>query len=105
MNSEERVTRSKKNVNVVRRAHSTSSFENRFEAERRNVLDNYLRTIPRKYRPLYQKVTNGIAGKRQVFKAICQHCVNYEDTSNRVRTCSSVLCPLWPYRPYQKERR
>lgn len=64
-------------------------------------IQTYSETIPIKYRRLFLKVASGHGGKREIIKAKCQACVNFEDVSARVGSCTSILCPTWPYRPYQ----
>lgn len=71
-------------------------------SKQRIVIKKYSETIPPKYRKLFLKVCLGNGGKRDIIKAKCQSCVNFEDVSARVGECTSHLCPLWPYRPYQK---
>jgi hypothetical protein len=34
-------------------------------------------------------------------KAYCLHCVGYVRAD--VRNCSSLACPLWEYRPFQRD--
>ncbi len=66
------------------------------------AIQKYSETIPLKYRRSFLKVALGRGGKREIIKVKCQSCVNFEDVSARVGGCTSILCPTWPYRPYQQ---
>jgi hypothetical protein len=41
------------------------------------------------------------APPRQAIKAFCNECIGYDRSA--VEYCTAYVCPLWNYRPYQKE--
>ena len=67
----------------------------RIEELRRQRLEQ----IPSSMRATYEKATAG-RSRRMAIKAFCQECCGYDRRA--VAECSTVVCPLWPYRPYQK---
>ncbi len=67
------------------------------------VVDLEISKVPVRGRPLFMRSVAGTCSPRQAIKAKCQSCVGYEDSTERIRYCSSYLCPLWSFRPYSKE--
>jgi len=59
-----------------------------------------LKGIPSAYRHTYKRA---MAGKslRAAVNAFCLECVCWQ--REEVKNCTSVDCPLFPYRPYQKK--
>lgn len=55
--------------------------------------------------PLYTQIMvnayEGSCSPRQAIKAQCLICVGYDRKA--VTHCSGYSCPLWKFRPYQKE--
>lgn len=62
-----------------------------------------LKNMPHSYRNLYWDVMTGTNNKspRNAIKAMCQQCIGYENTSESIKDCKGVTCPLYLYRPYQ----
>lgn len=58
-------------------------------------------SISEMFRSNFLKSKSGDLPPRGAIKAKCQECVGYEDTTDRIRTCSIWKCPLHSYRPYQ----
>lgn len=55
---------------------------------------------PASARGILERAYSG-KSKAAGIKAFCLRCVGY--ARNDVRDCTSKGCPLWPYRPYQKD--
>lgn len=53
------------------------------------------------YRPMMLKAYEGSASPRSAIKAQCLICVGYK--RDEVTHCTGFSCPLWAYRPYQKQ--
>lgn len=55
--------------------------------------------MPKIYRGIYDKA---ILGKslRAAVNSFCAECTMWQ--REEVRLCTSLACPLWPYRPYQE---
>jgi hypothetical protein len=34
-------------------------------------------------------------------KVQCGHCVGFENTAENIRGCSTTMCAIFPFRPYQ----
>ena len=61
----------------------------------------YAETIPQGgQRVLYMRAASG-RSKQAAVKAMCQHCVGYEDVRHQVSNCPHTACALWTHRPYQ----
>jgi len=58
-------------------------------------------TTPPMWRGGALKAFDGRCSPRSAIKAKCHECVGYEDTVERVKTCTVHLCPLWMFRPHQ----
>ena len=54
--------------------------------------------MPKVYRASYDRAVSG-RSLRAAVNSFCIHCVMYQ--REEVRLCTSLSCPLWPYRPYQ----
>jgi hypothetical protein len=70
--------------------------------EQEAVVKKYATQLPKFSHELYVKACIGKCSPRQKIKAMCQHCVNYEDTRKSIKYCTSFKCPLWRERPYQE---
>lgn len=53
---------------------------------------------PASYRRIFQRAYSG-ESRTEAIKATCLRCVGY--LRDEVRHCTSLACPLHPYRPYQ----
>lgn len=59
----------------------------------------------RKYNPIARAKEHPKKSLRLCINAKCWECMGGGDevgTSRLIRECSSLGCPLWPVRPYQK---
>lgn len=61
-----------------------------------------VRTTPAMYRYRYALALSGEASITQAVYAKCRECVGYEDAPIRISECLTQRCPLWAYRPHQK---
>ncbi len=73
----------------------------RMNSEQERVSEEYAETVPEFYKGTYLRAARRTASPRQAIKANCSFCVGYEEVRERVRSCRVLICPLWPYRPYQ----
>lgn len=60
-----------------------------------------LATVGPMYAGIVQRAYEGKASPRGAIKAFCLYCTGYERAE--VTNCTSLACPLYPYRPYQKD--
>ncbi len=58
-------------------------------------------SLPMVYRATLRKAFTGAASPRQAIKAKCIDCTCGHRCE--IRECPSNECPLWRFRPYQKE--
>lgn len=90
-----------------------SSDELKAKSEARNALiskfcdenatfGKYLRLVPLRYRFLFYKIFNGENSRVQAVKAKCIDCSNFQ--KEEVTNCAAIQCPLWNFRPYQKNK-
>ena len=68
---------------------------NRTEAEQEEI-EEYIKHIPVSYQPKHRIALSG-KSKAAGVKAKCLDCCCWDRT--QVRDCSSITCPLHPYRP------
>ena len=59
-----------------------------------------LADAPLYYQPLLRRAFSG-KSKAAGIKAFCTTCVGFVRAD--VRDCTALGCPLWPYRPYQRD--
>ena len=71
------------------------------QPDRQQQIDARLRQMPESCRRTYNRAVSG-KSKASAVRAFCQECVGY--VRAEVTACTDVGCPLWPYRPYQKDR-
>lgn len=57
--------------------------------------------IPILYRGMFERVWFGNAGRALRVKCKCLDCTCYQRLE--VENCTTVACPLWEIRPYQKD--
>jgi len=62
----------------------------------------HLEYVPVRYQNIVVSALKGEGGRANAIKAQCLQCVGYQDGPKAIRECPSKVCPLWPYRPYQK---
>lgn len=57
------------------------------------------------YRTILRNAYEGKASPLKAIKAMCLHCCGSAEENVRatIAACSGFSCPLWKYRPYQKE--
>ncbi len=63
----------------------------------------FFKNIPERYKKSWLDCFEGKANKRKAIAAKCYECAGYEDTANNVGKCTARQCPLWQYRPKQKD--
>jgi hypothetical protein len=56
---------------------------------------------PGRFEVLHAKARDRKVPPSKAIKAKCYQCVGWEDAVYRIRDCSSQICPLWAYRPFQ----
>ena len=56
------------------------------------------KAIPKVYRANYDKAMQGNS-LRAALKAFCLECMDWQ--KQEVKLCTSISCPLYPYRPYK----
>jgi hypothetical protein len=59
-----------------------------------------MKQMPKIHRKIYEKAMQGKSLKSAV-KAFCLECVCWQ--KEEIRLCTSLACPLHPYRPYKEE--
>jgi hypothetical protein len=64
---------------------------------------SYLESVPVRFKAQMQATLRGDRGYAKAVKMKCCDCMGFEDTTNRVRHCTTSQCPLWQYRPYQQD--
>lgn len=64
---------------------------------------DYLRTVPTSARGIISRAFAGTTSPRAAIKAKCLDCCHFD--RDEVEHCTVILCPLHPYRPYQKARK
>jgi hypothetical protein len=65
----------------------------------------YLKNTAPKHQKLFARVFAGTATRSAAIKAMCISCVGQEDVREQVGQCEVMVCPLWRFRPYQKQAR
>lgn len=69
-------------------------------------IETYMVGVPDKQAGRYRRALEAGPSLRNAVNAKCAECVGFEDTTDRVRNCTTKRCALWSYRPYQtKEAR
>lgn len=66
-------------------------------------LRSVISRIPDSHRLRYIRALLGTLSPRQAIRAKCVECVGYEDVRSRVSGCTTSICPLWAFRPYQSD--
>jgi len=57
--------------------------------------------VPQLYQALYKRVIQGKGSPREAIQAQCLECVCWQ--RKEVTLCTDNACPLYPYRPYQRD--
>jgi len=70
------------------------------EATRAKRLAVVSKDAPSKLK-LFERVFRGEASPRQAIKAYCCECQSFATAA--IRDCPTATCPLFKYRPYQKQ--
>ena len=60
----------------------------------------HLADVPPMYQGTVRKAFEAEASPRAAIKAFCLACVGYQRAV--ITDCTSLACPLWPYRPFVK---
>jgi len=58
-------------------------------------------SMPLSYRADYKRAATG-RSIRAAINAMCRECFGWENVSENIRGCTDPACPLYNYRPYQK---
>ena len=66
---------------------------------REEQIDERRAQMPRIHRANYDKAIKG-RSLRAAVNSFCAECTMWQ--REEVRLCTSLACPLWPYRPYQE---
>ena len=61
------------------------------------LIDNLRRDVPDSHQSKVESMNNG--SLKAAVSLHCLQCVDY--SMSEVRACSSKMCPMWPFRPYQ----
>ena len=69
------------------------------EAKRREMIAGKGTEMPKVHKANYDKAVSG-RSKKAATKAFCLECVQWH--KDEVRLCTSLACPLYPYRPYKE---
>ena len=72
------------------------------ETKRQARIAERRQQMPKIHRSNYDEAVSGKSRKAAI-KAFCLECVCWQ--KEEVRLCSSLACPLYPYRPYRKSNR
>lgn len=93
-------------MSTARKTRREESFacEPKLLEKRNQKIDAQIESMAeyaQRYVPLLQRAKLLRASPLAAIKAKCQACVGYEDAVNRIHDCSTYVCPLWGYRPYQ----
>ena len=67
--------------------------------KRQEMIAEHRKQIPKVHRTNYDKAVRGRSMKAAT-KAFCLECVQWQ--KEEVRLCTSLACPLYPYRPYHE---
>jgi hypothetical protein len=78
-----------------RKGQVTSTENHRAERIRKHRSD-----IPKVHRKTYDRAMQGKSLKSAV-KAFCLECACWQ--KEEIRLCTSLVCPLYPYRPYKEK--
>ena len=70
---------------------------------REQAISDRVFQMPKASVSTYLKATRGKASPRVAIKAFCMECVGWNRTE--VTKCTALACPLWMYRPFQREGR
>jgi len=65
---------------------------------RQQKIEDRRKCMPERYRANYDQAVSG-RSRAAAVKAICLECVCFQ--KEEVRLCTSLACPLYPYRPYK----
>ncbi|MBI9017198.1 MAG: hypothetical protein JEZ07_08060 [Phycisphaerae bacterium] len=59
--------------------------------------------IPNKYRGQYRSAMAGNS-RTDAINSFCRECMGWKDVAAGIKSCTAITCPLYPYRPYQKNK-
>lgn len=59
----------------------------------------HLAAVPTSAVRIIERAYSRVGGRANAIKAMCLHCTGY--SRRDVRDCTSTICPLAPWRPYQ----
>ena len=67
--------------------------------ERQDDIECHAKYIPASVKGIYLKAARGQASPRRAIAGECLDCMCWD--RKEVGQCHLMMCPLWPYRPYQ----
>jgi hypothetical protein len=68
---------------------------------RSEVVERRIAEAPESVRGTLRRAFFGSASPRQAIKAMCLSCTGFDRAE--VANCTGYSCPLWRYRPFQRE--
>lgn len=63
-----------------------------------DLIEKRLKDIPESHRANYLRAMRG-GSRTAAVKGFCLECMMWQ--KEEIRKCTSKVCPLYPYRPYQ----
>jgi len=85
---------------IIRQSESYPQGQNQStENHRTERIRKHRADIPKIHRKIYDRAMQGKSLKSAV-KSFCLECVCWQ--KEEVRLCTSLACPLYPYRPYKQ---
>lgn len=66
-----------------------------------SALNDIAKDAPSK-QGVFRKAYEGVSRKAAI-DAKCLECVSY--STDAIRNCTAIACPLWAFRPYQQKRK
>lgn len=92
--------RQKAHSSVVTTEISAQNRLSRLNPTRRSIVEQRLSQMPKHCRKTYLRAIGGRSPKSAI-KSFCLECTGWQRAE--VIHCTSLACPLWPYRPFYRE--
>lgn len=96
--AEDAVTRPAESSEIAKQKEQAAA-----ETSRGQAIADRASQMPKASVRTYLKATRGKASPRIAIKAFCMECVGWSRAE--VTNCTGFACPLWMYRPFQREGR
>lgn len=68
---------------------------------RAETIEKQLSQDPESAKGTLREAFSGAASPRRAIKAMCLACVGFQ--REQITNCTGYSCPLWAYRPFQKD--